>query len=189
MADDSSREQIRQMVLIGILAAGVCYIAYAWYISPARTELAAAEVEVESLRFEVQQAQVAEARLPKLLAEIKVQESELRRLRQVLPTEKETAEVVRRVQALAVESNLHLKSFTPQAMVSNEFYQDWPILLSIEGNYDNLGIFFERIAQFDRIINVDSLSIRPVENPSRDRTIAATCTATTYVFQEATDDT
>ncbi|HSR51085.1 MAG TPA: type 4a pilus biogenesis protein PilO [Acidobacteriota bacterium] len=186
----SSSSNTRQMVLLMILAVAVCVVIYMYYISPLQNDKAQLESEIEQLEAEVQRARAVKAQLPQIQEQIRQQEEKLAALRRVLPTAKETAQVVRRVQEMAVESNLHLRSFTPQETVQREFYEDWPILLSMEGNFDTLGIFLERIGRFQRIINVEKLSIKPLEAEERTpaRTIAATCTATTYVFEEATDD-
>ena len=85
-----------------------------------------------------------------------------------------------------MESNLKIKSFIPQKTIRNDFYEDWPIVISMEGTYDNLGIFFERVGQFARIMNVDNITIAGHKNPGSRKTIAATCTATTFVFREET---
>jgi Tfp pilus assembly protein PilO len=56
--------------------------------------------------------------------------------------------------------------------------------MSLEGSYNNLGLFFQRVANFQRIINVDNIEIKVLSNPDPDRTISATCTATTFVLLE-----
>lgn len=191
MASDSKRSgDVRQIVLLGLLAVAVVFLFYQYYVSPLRGRVEAVNQRILGLRLEVQQARAFQARWPELQEQIRLQQARFKELQEALPTSKETAEIVRLVEDLAKESNLHLKSFTPQQTVQNDFYQDWPILLSIEGTFDNLGIFLERVSAFDRVVNVDNLSIRPLaeENRTRDRTIAATLTATTYVFQEQPSD-
>jgi Tfp pilus assembly protein PilO len=55
--------------------------------------------------------------------------------------------------------------------------------MSLEGNYNNLGLFFQKVATFQRIINVDDIEIRALP-AGGGNTISATCTATTFVFVE-----
>ena len=40
---------------------------------------------------------------------------------------------MRKVQALAAQSNLLIKTFTPRAVVNKDFYQEWPINVAVEG--------------------------------------------------------
>ena len=190
MAGKDSSGATRQMVLLLLLAVGVCAVIYLYYVSPMNEELGTVEQSIERLENEVAVARVQEARLPALMEQIREQEAKLQALRSVLPTSKETADIVRQVEQIAKQSNLRLKSFTPQETVQKDFYQDWPILLSVEGNFDTLGVFLERVGRFRRLINVENLAIRPLSEDERtqNRSIAATCTATTYVFEEVSDD-
>ena len=86
---------------------------------------------------------------------------------------------------LAVESNLTIRGFKPQAITTRELHAEWPITLELEGTYHNLGMFLDRVSKFPRIINVSGLVIaaRP-EGPSTN-TIGVTCTATTFVLLDA----
>ena len=186
----SSLPQRTQLLLFTLLIFGFGFVFYYFYIQPVYSEVQALQAEIDALQVEVQKGQIVLTRLPEFKETIRRQEEKLASLRQILPEEKETAEIIRKIQELAVESNLRIKSFTPQKTVRNDFYDDWPILIAIEGNYDNLGVFFERVGQFTRIINVDNISITTLEkNTARNRTIGATCTATTFVFLEGAANT
>ena len=95
--------------------------------------------------------------------------------------------MLRSVQQMAASSNLKIDRFTPQPVVPRAFYSDWPIQIEVQGNYDGLGTFFEKVSQATRIINVDSISIKGVENDqamNQLHTLSANCTATTFVFKE-----
>ncbi|MGI8784028.1 MAG: type 4a pilus biogenesis protein PilO [Acidobacteriota bacterium] len=173
-----------QFLLFGVLVAVAGYLFYSYLLSPRREALKVLDAEVQALTAEVQSGQMVEARLAQFRQEIALQRERLENLRQILPEEKETAEIIRRVQQLAVDSNLRIKSFTPQATVERDFYEDWPILISLEGDYDNLGRFFEKIGRFTRIINVDNINMKALPQPIAKRTLAATCTATTFVYLE-----
>lgn len=181
----SNLPQRTQLLLFTLVIFGFGLVFYYYYFQPISTELAQLQAEIDALKIEVEKGQIVLTRLPEFKETIRRQEEKLLSLRQILPEEKETAEIIRKIQEFAVESNLRIKSFTPQKTVRNDFYEDWPILIVIEGNYDNLGVFFERVGQFTRIINVDNISIKRVEkNPGKNKTIGATCTATTFVFLE-----
>ena len=174
----------QQQVMLAVLAVGA--LGFFWYqfIFPVSAQMAALDQRISALTTEVETARAITARLPQFEADVKELQAQLDTLQQVLPDEKETAEIVRRVEQLAVESDLSIRSFTPQATVSYEFYEDWPIRMSLEGSYNNLGLFFQRVANFQRIINVDNIEIRALAGEEPDRTISATCTATTFVFVE-----
>ena len=91
-------------------------------------------------------------------------EAQLERLRTVLPEEQDVADLLRRVQAMATQSNLTIRGFTPQTVTRRELHAEWPIGLKLEGTYHDLGAFLERVSKFPRIINVGALHITAREN-------------------------
>ena len=103
----------------------------------------------------------------------------------MLPEEKDVADILRRIQGLATQSNLSIQRFTPQATVQQALYQEIPYRLQAEGTYHNLGLFFDRISKFPRIISVSEISVRAKTPAEPNATIIAECVATTFVLQEA----
>lgn len=174
-----------QIILFGLLILGLAGVFYLNFVGPLYQEVSFLKNDIEALTNEVEEGQAVKAQLPQFKRIVGEQQARLTQLRRVLPDGKETAEIIRRVQELAVESKLKIKSFTPQPTIDNEFYEDWPILVSLEGSYHNLGDFFEKVSEFTRIINVEDINIRALEDASSSGpSIGATCTATTFVYVE-----
>ena len=183
MSAISRLSQKSQLVILGALVLAMCGVFYIYLIRPLQTELAELDLQIQNLEAEVAAGQGVQDQLDELKKAVQEQQARLAFLRQVLPEKKQTAEIIRQVQQVAVDSSLKINSFTPRATVNNDFYEDWPIMISLEGNYDSLGTFFERVGAFTRIINVDNINMKAIEDgASRDRTLSATCTATTFVY-------
>ncbi len=176
----------QQQIMLAVVAVGLLFMGWYYVISPTTLEVADMKAANAQLTGEIETAQVTAARLPQFQEEVARQEQALEEKREKLPDEKETAEIVRQIQQLAEDSNLELKSFTPQSTIRYDFYEDWPIQMSIEGSYRNLGLFFQKVAQFRRLINVSDISITALGTTDEGRTISVTCTATTFVFLEET---
>lgn len=142
--------------------------------------------ENQKLEISVQQKSAFEARLKTNKQELVQLEERLSVLQSILPAEKETPAFLRSVQQMATGSGLKINKFHPQAMVPRDFYSDWPIEIVVEGNYHGLGLFFQKMSQATRIIDVDMLSIKGiVASADPNRTLTASCNAITYVFKEA----
>jgi Tfp pilus assembly protein PilO len=185
MSAISRLSQKSQFVILGLLVLALCGVFYVYMIRPLQAELADLNLQIQNLEAEVAAGQGVRDQLDELKQAVQEQQARLTFLRQVLPEKKQTAEIIRQVQQMAVDSNLKINSFTPRATVNNEFYEDWPIMIALEGNYDSLGTFFERVGAFTRIINVDNINIKALDDDaSRNRTLSATCTATTFVYLE-----
>ncbi len=63
-----------------------------------------------------------------------------------------------------------------------EFYREFPINMDVVGDYHDLGVFFDRISKYSRIINVDNVQI--AANNSGRGSIRSTFTATTFVYDD-----
>ena len=75
----------------------------------------------------------------------------------MLPEEKDAADLLRRMQTVAMQSNLTITGFKPAPVVTKQVHAEWPITLELEGNYHNLAIFFDRLGKFTRIVNISAL--------------------------------
>ena len=126
----------QQQIMLAVLAAAALGAFWYYLIFPVSAQMEALDQRVNTLLVEVETAQAIAARRPQFEADVQELSIQLDELKQILPDEKETAEIVRRVEQLAVESDLSIRSFTPQATVAYEFYEDWPIRMSLEGSYN-----------------------------------------------------
>ena len=103
-------------------------------------------------------------------------------LKAVLPEEKDAADLLRRMQTVATQSNLTIKSFRPAPTVTKQLHAEWPINLELDGNFHNLAIFFDRVSKFTRIVNISGLDVKGKDKPDPNSTISASCVATTFVL-------
>ena len=87
-------------------------------------------------------------------------EARLESLKAVLPEQKDVADLLRRIQTLATQSNLAIRGFKPAPSVTKQLHAEWPIALQLDGTYHNLAMFFDRVSKFSRIINVSNIAIR-----------------------------
>jgi type IV pilus assembly protein PilO len=139
---------------------------------------------VRKLQGRIKEGLAIAKRLPEFRAEVTGLEAQLDRLRTVLPEEQDVADLLRRVQAMATQSNLKISGFTPAPVTRREMHAEWPIGLKLEGNYHDLGAFLERVSKFPRIINVGALHITARDNQTPQATVTADCTAMTFVLMK-----
>jgi type IV pilus assembly protein PilO len=174
--------QIAAFVVLSGAGVGLFYY---YYEMPAREDLAAHAVTLKALKADVAKGQATERKLPQFRAQVEELEDRLATLSEVLPEEKDGAELLRQMQTTAVQSNLVIKSFKPAPVVTKQLHSEWPIALELDGTYHNLAQFFDRVGKFARIVNITNLSVKGKEKGNDPRaTITASCTATTFVILE-----
>jgi type IV pilus assembly protein PilO len=167
-----------------VLAAAATGVFWNWYAVPAYESLAARRAQLAAVQATIDRGLATARRLPEFRAEVAGLESQLAGLRAVLPEERDVADLLRRVQGMATQSNLSIRSFRPQAVARRQLHAEWPIGLELEGTFHDLGAFLERVSRFPRIINVSGIRIRARDSQTGGVTIVAECTATTFVLLE-----
>lgn len=154
------------------------------YWSPAQEEYAQKTAQLDTLQAEIRALEVTANKLQEFQREVALLEAKLETLKRILPPEKETPDLMRKVQSLAAQSNLVIRKFTPGSTVSREFYQEWPINVEVDGNFHNLGFFFDRVRRLSRLVNVGNIKVQSRNDQTVSNTINATCVATTFVYVE-----
>lgn len=173
--------QIGAFVALGLAGVGVFWNFYA---QPAQASIDGRRAQLESVRAEIARGQATARNLPQFRRDVAAKQAELAALSRQLPEEQDVADLLRRVQGMATQSNLTIRGFTPQAIAKKQMHMEWPIGLKLEGRYHDLGAFLARVSQFPRIINVSNIKIKALDKQTAGATIAAECTATTFVLIE-----
>ena len=171
--------QAAAFVVITLLGCGA-FVYY--YEMPMREEMVARETELKGLRADIEKGQATARKLPQFKAQVAELETRLESLRAVLPEEKDAADLLNRMQTVAAQSNLTIRSFRPGATVTKQMHAEWPITLELDGTYHNLALFFDRVGKFTRIVNITGVVVKGKDKPLPNSTISATCVATTFVL-------
>jgi type IV pilus assembly protein PilO len=164
------------------LAVAGCGIFVYYYEMPVRADMASREAQLKSLREDITKGLNTAKQLPAFRSQVTELEGRLENLKAVLPEEKDAADLLRRMQTVATQSNLEIKSFKPAPTVTKQLHAEWPITLELDGTYHNLAIFFDRVSKFTRIVNINGLDVKGKDKPDANSTITATCVATTFVL-------
>jgi type IV pilus assembly protein PilO len=171
--------QVGLFVVLGLALIGGFYWFYA---VPAQAEMATREQKLSALRVTIAKGSATANQLNQFRQQVAELEGRLESLKAVLPEQKDVADLLRRIETLARQSNLAIQGFKPAPSVTKQLHAEWPIALQLDGTYHNLAMFFDRVSKFSRIINVSNITIRGKEKPEPNSTISVTCVATTFVL-------
>jgi type IV pilus assembly protein PilO len=173
--------QLAVFVVLALASAGSFYYFYEMKV---QQRVSAREQELAAIRARINKGLTTARQLPEFRKEVADLQARLDSLKPILPEEKDAADLLRRVNTLAAQSNLTIRGFRPQAIATREMHAEWPITLELEGSYHNLGLFLDRVSKFPRIINVGGLEIKTKQQATPSASIDVTCTATTFVLIE-----
>jgi type IV pilus assembly protein PilO len=173
--------QIAVPVILMLVILGVFYFMY-W--DPTTSELKRKTVALEGLKKEIAALEVTASRLSEFQRNVAELEQRLEMLKRILPPQKETPDLVRKLQNLASQSNLKIRQLNPRSTIKKDFYEEYPISLQVDGTYHSLAVFFDRLSRLTRLVNAGQIQISANRKPSPAATITATCVATTFVYDE-----
>lgn len=174
--------QIGAFVVVSVLAV---FGFWKFYVTDLQADIDARQTRLNALKADIAKGMATARRLPQFQSDVAELEHRLDNLRAVLPEQKDVADILRRVQGLATQSSLNIQRFTPQEPKQEAMYASLPFKIRAEGTYNNLGLFFDRISKFPRIINVGEIVIKPRQVQDATASIEAECVATTFVLQES----
>ena len=174
--------QLLVFLVVGVVFFGIFYFVI---YSPTQDEISSIVVQSEKLQEEIRKAEKNESKLKKLEEEKVNNEAIMEQLKGILPEKQEVSQILRKIQAIASNARLKTSTFVFNNENKRDIYLEWPIAISLEGNYHNLGLFFDQVARLKKIFTIDGLHISPLNSLSYDYTIKATFIATTYIYNEA----
>ena len=161
-------------------------ISHLYFVTPLEEKIRADETQIADLDKKIEQGRAAERKLPQFRAEVDRLKIELEKLRRILPSTRNTEEIIQKIKALVDQGDFTLKQLTfPKlgAPKSGDPYAEWPINVAVDGRYHNLAILFNRLGNFSRIMNVEDISILAAPSQA-EKTITATFIAKTFVYVE-----
>jgi type IV pilus assembly protein PilO len=178
-------------VAVAVALAGVTF----WYfVLPLNDQRGALEKEVAKLKADNDKNEAVRQQQVLYLNNIKQLETQLERLRSIVPDEQATDEFIRTVFADAASTSVYIRTFIPKAPAPQDFYVELPFTVHLDGTYYGLLNFFDRLANEQRITSVSGLSLGSPEGGgmgtykvSPSETVGANCVLTTYYNKPLTE--
>jgi type IV pilus assembly protein PilO len=170
-----------------ILAVAIVGVTQYMFIGEIDNKIRGADLQIKELDTKIQQGRAAQRTLPQFKEEVNRLQLELDKLRRILPSTRNTEEIIKKLKSLVDQGDfiLHRLTFPKLAppKAGGEPYAEWPISVSVSGRYHNLAILFSRLSNFSRIMSVEQISISALGNQV-DRTITSDFVAKTFVYVE-----
>jgi len=153
---------------------------------PKVQRIGALQGELAQLGGEVSIYQAKVKRLDELVAENDRLQHLLAEQRRQLPEQHEVADLLEQVSDAGARSGLVFRLWRPGPAVPHEsgLYQSLPVQVEVGGGYHQLGVFFEKVAHLDRIVNIGTLKMAP--DKGGDLTTQFTATAFAALSPEQT---
>ncbi|MCE9680218.1 type 4a pilus biogenesis protein PilO [Shewanella sp. AS1] len=172
-----------KVVFAAFLAIIIFIASYFLFISDAVDILKAEQAKEQTLRDDFKAKYQLAANLKLYREQLAVMEVQFAELLKMLPSQNEMPGLLDDLTFVATDSGLGIKSLEWQEEIQRDFYIEFPISMSVTGNYHEMGKFVSDVAKLPRIVSLHDFVIKRSEQGMLGMEILAK----TYRFKEGAE--
>src|SRR5690348_6071780 len=170
---------------VGVVAAFVILLTAAnWYffVDPMQTQIRQKQAQLRTLEDELIQKQSIANNLAQFKHEKEILERRLAQALTELPNEANVDDLIRSLSEIGTKSGLTINTIDPQPEQRQSFYASIPIVMSVTGNYHEIGVFLDALSKLARIVNVTNIRMGGAKLVNDKLQVNANYVATTFRF-------
>jgi type IV pilus assembly protein PilO len=209
----------RKAIAIVILLVLLGYAYYFFFLQATMDKKAKLTKQQVKLEKEVTEKSRLAAQKDRYLKEVAQLQENLKMVLMKLPNEREIPDLFQSVAVSGKNAGIEFVLFEPQRSVKPKvatppaaakkapakgkkaaatpaepetFYDEIPLKIAVNGNFHNVVLFFEKVANLPRIINIENITMtgggRDTRAKGKDSGIKTSCLMKTYMFLEKKDE-
>ncbi len=146
------------LILVGINVV-IAGLMYQFLISPVQDDVKELRGKLDELTVRLEESRLIARDIPRFLKEKEELEKKLKSALAQLPNEREIPDLIESISDAGKGSGLKILLFRPRPEVAKGFYAEVPIDMEVEGTYESLFNFCEKVSKFPRIVNIDGINV------------------------------
>ncbi|MBX2882162.1 MAG: type 4a pilus biogenesis protein PilO [Granulosicoccus sp.] len=178
------------MLLVTLACAAVLFAMFWFLIKPETEKLTVVEAQEQELRIKFDAEQAKAANRSAYVEQLAEMQKTFNVMLRQLPNKTDIESLLVDLSQTSVASGLEVKYLKPESEVPREFYAEYPINISVTGQYHQFGQFISGLAALPRIVTLQNISIAELKQPAAAREnsnnsvgrLKMDLTATTYRY-------
>ncbi len=162
------------VVVFSLLIGGFFFFSF----KPKYGEISTVQKKIDKVEKDLSIAKRKAAELDRLKEEWAKKQEEFQVVMDALPDKQEIPTLLGDISAAGRNAGLVFSRFAPQGEILHDFYAEIPVSIAISGTYDRLKLFFNKVAEMSRVVNIKNISM----SSAKPGQISTQCTAVTYRF-------
>lgn len=175
----------RILIFVGTLLVLVGLFIWIVYI-PKTAEISRITEEIAGFEQRINVASARKKNLARHEAEQAQLDAQFNQLLKLLPDQREIPGLLRSITHLEKDSNIEFLLFKLKEERTKDFFVEIPVSMEISGKYHDIALFFDKVGQMDRIVNISDVSMRPISTYSTN--LITKCEAVTFRFKVKSDE-
>jgi type IV pilus assembly protein PilO len=173
--------KIQRLLISAVFFILVLAIFAYFFYYPKFEKIASLKTNLKTLEKKLSTAKVNAADIEKFQAKMREAEAQFNRAMKKLPDKEEIPSLLTAISDSGQTVGLKFLLFEPKKEKKKEFYAEIPVAMSLQGNYHNLALFFDKVARLNRIVNIENIQLSRGKGKGA-KGLSAKCTAVTYKF-------
>lgn len=182
-------EQLTKPQRIGIYAFTMIVIIglSVWFLFwPKHKTIVSLEKQLVKVQQELAKAKKNAAELNDWRSKMKQKEAQYENVMRALPEKEEIPSLLAGISQAGRDAGLEFLLFQPKPENAKDFYAEIPVDISVSGTYHQVAVFFDKVSNLPRIVNIRDIKMAPAGQKDKAGTLTTVCQAVTYKFIEST---
>ncbi len=173
-------------LLIGLLA--VFYlVGYLGFIKGWYDSTKAYQRQIAKLDAEIKEAKKLTKNIEQFRAKKKDLKRQLEILKEILPSKEEAGQLYSKLNKMAQESGVDIIEIKAGQKKPRGITYELPYKLKMRARYHDIGYFFAKLANFEKIINITEFKMKKPKKITTKYSVFVDCTASTFIYNEEAD--
>ncbi|HJX85657.1 MAG TPA: type 4a pilus biogenesis protein PilO, partial [Candidatus Angelobacter sp.] len=151
------------IILVVVLL--VCVGVYYGFLSDIDQKNKALETQISAKEKENDQLRKLEPELVKINNQIDGLQKQIELEKLIVPEDKDPDQFIKLLHDTASAAGIKIRRYTAVPGANHEFYGEVPFAIDIDGSYEGVVKFFDRVARLERIVNITNMQMSGVKNP------------------------
>ncbi len=184
IGDKKNLQKKQVLIMAVVMSVVILFLFKNFAYDTLNSKIQGVEVKLNEAKAKLTDANSIADRKELIDRELSLLQTKLAYMGEMLPQKKEIPTFLKTIISRANDSNIRMITFQPTAIITREFYNEVPVSVNIRGSYNNLGQFFAKIGNLNRIVNVESVQLSASPGENTRETISAAFTIKTFTYNE-----
>jgi type IV pilus assembly protein PilO len=180
--------KIQRIVIYALALLVIAGVSFWFLFRPKYTMIDRLDKQLVAVQNELAKAKKNAQELNDWRNKMKKKETQYKTVMRALPEKGEIPSLLAGSSQAGKDSGLEFLLFQPKAESAKGFYAEIPVDINVAGTYHQVAVFFDKVANLPRIVNIRNIKISPQGGKGNEGQLTTVCQAVTYKFVESARD-
>jgi type IV pilus assembly protein PilO len=155
-----------------------------WLLWPKHQDIKVLDRQLAQVQQELTVAKKNASELNDWRNKMKQKEAQYKTVMRALPEKEEIPSLLAGISQAGRDAGLDFLLFQPKPESAKDFFAEIPVDISVSGTYHQVAVFFDKVSNLPRIVNIRNIKMMPASNKESGGALTTSCQAVTYKFVE-----